>query len=106
MWLLKNILIVKIERKKNDLFFLQHTVKYINKYINNRHKDKYKIILFQEEGIEFVKHFRCHLSPISHVATNSTGTLLCTASQEKTIKVFDVVNFGKVIYWYQQYQDS
>ncbi|OWR48413.1 peptidylprolyl isomerase domain and WD repeat-containing protein 1 [Danaus plexippus plexippus] len=50
----------------------------------------------QEEGIEFVKHFRCHLAPISHVATNSTGTLLCTASTEKTIKVFDVVNFDMI----------
>lgn len=50
----------------------------------------------QEEGIEFVKHFRCHLAPISHVAANSTGTLLCTASQEKTIKVFDVVNFDMI----------
>ncbi|XP_075981661.1 peptidylprolyl isomerase domain and WD repeat-containing protein 1 [Anticarsia gemmatalis] len=50
----------------------------------------------QEEGIEFVKHFRCHLAPISHVAANTTGTLLCTASQEKTIKVFDVVNFDMI----------
>ncbi|KAF9820473.1 hypothetical protein SFRURICE_009892 [Spodoptera frugiperda] len=50
----------------------------------------------QEEGIEFVKHFRCHLAPISHVATNTTGTLLCTASPEKTIKVFDVVNFDMI----------
>ncbi|CAK1584908.1 unnamed protein product [Parnassius mnemosyne] len=50
----------------------------------------------QEEGIEFVKHFRCHLAPISHVATNSTGTLLCTTSPEKTVKVFDVVNFDMI----------
>lgn len=50
----------------------------------------------QEEGIEFVKHFRSHLAPISHVAANSTGTLLCTASQEKTVKVFDVVNFDMI----------
>lgn len=50
----------------------------------------------QEEGIEFVKHFRCHLAPITYVAANTTGTLLCTASQEKTIKVFDVVNFDMI----------
>ncbi|XP_072942390.1 peptidylprolyl isomerase domain and WD repeat-containing protein 1 [Epargyreus clarus] len=50
----------------------------------------------QEEGIEFVKHFRCHLAPISHVSANSTGTLLCTASTEKTVKVFDVVNFDMI----------
>ncbi|CAG9795493.1 unnamed protein product [Diatraea saccharalis] len=50
----------------------------------------------QDEGIEFVKHFRCHLAPICHMSTNSTGTLLCTASPEKTIKVFDVVNFDMI----------
>ncbi|XP_059057600.1 peptidylprolyl isomerase domain and WD repeat-containing protein 1 [Achroia grisella] len=50
----------------------------------------------QEEGIEFVKHFRCHLTTISHVSANSTGTLLCTASTEKAIKVFDVINFDMI----------
>ncbi|XP_034835449.1 peptidylprolyl isomerase domain and WD repeat-containing protein 1 [Maniola hyperantus] len=50
----------------------------------------------QEEGIEFVKHFRCHLASITRVAANSTGTLLCTASSEKTVKVFDVVNFDMI----------
>ncbi|KAJ2948248.1 hypothetical protein O0L34_g7476 [Tuta absoluta] len=50
----------------------------------------------QEEGIEFVKHFRCHLATITHVAANSSGTLLCTASTEKTVKVFDVVNFDMI----------
>ncbi|XP_048483524.1 peptidylprolyl isomerase domain and WD repeat-containing protein 1 [Plutella xylostella] len=50
----------------------------------------------QEEGIEFVKHFRAHLASISDVATNSTGTLLCTASHEKAIKIFDVVNFDMI----------
>ncbi|KAL0869555.1 hypothetical protein ABMA27_005821 [Loxostege sticticalis] len=50
----------------------------------------------QEEGIEFVKHFRCHLAPVCHMSTNSTGSLLCTASPEKTVKVFDVVNFDMI----------
>ncbi|XP_047996891.1 peptidylprolyl isomerase domain and WD repeat-containing protein 1 [Leguminivora glycinivorella] len=50
----------------------------------------------QEEGIEFVKHFRCHLTTISDIAANSTGSLLCTASPEKTLKVFDVVNFDMI----------
>lgn len=50
----------------------------------------------QEEGIEFVKHYRCHLSKITQIAANSTGTLLCTASPEKTIKVFDVINFDMI----------
>ncbi|XP_037295171.1 LOW QUALITY PROTEIN: peptidylprolyl isomerase domain and WD repeat-containing protein 1-like [Manduca sexta] len=50
----------------------------------------------QDEGIEFVKHFRCHLAPIADVAANSTGSLLCTISSEKTVKVFDVVNFDMI----------
>ncbi|GBP50529.1 Peptidylprolyl isomerase domain and WD repeat-containing protein 1 [Eumeta japonica] len=50
----------------------------------------------QEEGIEFVKHFRCHLSTITNVAANCNGTLFCSASPEKTIKVFDVVNFDMI----------
>lgn len=49
----------------------------------------------QEEGIEFVKHFRGHLGNIQDVAVNSSGTLLCTVSNDKSLKVFDVVNFGK-----------
>lgn len=31
------------------------------------------------------------------MAANSTGALLCTASSEKAVKVFDVVNFGKYL---------
>ncbi|CAG4947959.1 unnamed protein product [Colias eurytheme] len=50
----------------------------------------------QEEGIEFVKHFRCHLASISHMSANSTGSLLCTVSPEKTVKVFDVINFDMI----------
>ncbi|XP_050682597.1 peptidylprolyl isomerase domain and WD repeat-containing protein 1 isoform X2 [Leptidea sinapis] len=50
----------------------------------------------QDEGIEFVKHFRSHLVPISHICTNTTGSLLCTVSSEKTVKVFDVVNFDMI----------
>lgn len=47
-----------------------------------------------EELIEFVKHFRSHLAPIVDMAANYNGTLLCTVSTDKSVKVFDVVNFG------------
>ncbi|XP_035777829.1 peptidylprolyl isomerase domain and WD repeat-containing protein 1-like [Anopheles albimanus] len=49
-----------------------------------------------ELGIEFVKHFRSHLAPIVWLAANSSGTYLCTASVDKNIKVFDVVNFDMI----------
>lgn len=49
-----------------------------------------------EEGIEFVKHFRSHLLPIISMATNSNGTLLSSASADKCVKVFDVVNFDMI----------
>jgi len=48
-----------------------------------------------EEGIEFVKHFRAHLGNIQCVSVNGTGSLFCTVSNDKSVKVFDVVNFGK-----------
>jgi len=49
-----------------------------------------------EVGVEFVKHFRAHLSPISQLCVNVTGSLLCTVSADKAIKVFDVVNFDMI----------
>ena len=72
----------------------------------------------KEDGIEFVKHFRSHLGS-SYVTgfhpqtvrkcfflfSNFTGTILdmagsfdgeicCTIADDKTLKVFDVINFG------------
>lgn len=71
-----------------------------------------------EEGIEFVKHFRshlrksftcsqvrnlikignqfCHLEPINALAANPNGTYLATASSDKSMKVFDVINFDMI----------
>ncbi|VDO60754.1 unnamed protein product [Haemonchus placei] len=49
------------------------------------------------EGIEFVKHFRCHLAAFSHLCTNFNGTLLATVcQQDKNVKVFDVENFDMI----------
>lgn len=47
-----------------------------------------------EELIEFVKHFRSHLTPIIDLTDNYNGTLMCTISSDQTVKVFDVINFG------------
>lgn len=48
-----------------------------------------------EELIEFVKHFRSHLTPITDLTDNYNGTLMCTISTDQTVKVYDVINFGK-----------
>jgi len=49
-----------------------------------------------EVGIEFVKHFRAHLSPITQLVVNSTGSLLCTVSSDKAVKIFDIINFDMI----------
>lgn len=77
-----------------------------------------------EDGIEFVKHFRSHLctwhffnlnsfkkkartpnlfhlnitksGSINALATNVNGTYLCTASSDKSVKIFDVINFDMI----------
>ena len=61
----------------------------------------------QAEGIEFVKHYRTHLSPIVHVAVDEEGKSLASLGEDvggKTtggeevkgsVKVFEVENFGE-----------
>ncbi|XP_013778129.1 peptidylprolyl isomerase domain and WD repeat-containing protein 1-like [Limulus polyphemus] len=50
----------------------------------------------EEQGIEFVKHFRTHLGNVQDVTANLTGTLFCSVSNDKSLKVFDVVNFDMI----------
>lgn len=49
----------------------------------------------QEELIEFVKHFRAHLMPIQSMSTSCNGVHMCSVSIDKSMKIFDVINFGK-----------
>ena len=66
----------------------------------------------QPEGIEFVKHIRAHMSrwwivklhpkphplnvgKIESMAASCDGFLLSTTSDDKSLKIFDVKNFGK-----------
>lgn len=51
----------------------------------------------QEELIEFVKHFRAHLMAMQSVVSSCDGVYACTTSLDRTMKVFDVINFGKQI---------
>ncbi|XP_055956418.1 peptidylprolyl isomerase domain and WD repeat-containing protein 1 [Patella vulgata] len=50
----------------------------------------------EEEGIEFVKHFRSHLGAIVDMNLSVNGEYCCTVADDKTAKVFDVVNFDMI----------
>jgi WD40 repeat protein len=49
----------------------------------------------QESGIESVKRYRAHLTPVVAVSASADGQLFATVSEDRTAKVFDVVNFGE-----------
>lgn len=49
----------------------------------------------QESGIEFVKHYRAHLTPVVAVSASADGQLFASVSEDGSAKVFDVVNFGR-----------
>ncbi len=48
----------------------------------------------QEQGIEFVKHYRAHLAPITAVSASADGQLFASVAEDGSAKIFDVVNFG------------
>ena len=50
----------------------------------------------QQVGIEFVKHYRAHLAPITSMAASPDGVLLATTAADKGIKVFDVLAFDMI----------
>ncbi|KAK0090875.1 hypothetical protein PV325_000041 [Microctonus aethiopoides] len=50
----------------------------------------------QEDLIEFVKHFRAHLMAIKGLAASPDGIYAATISLDKTMKVFDVINFDMI----------
>ncbi|PIL22477.1 hypothetical protein GSI_15165 [Ganoderma sinense ZZ0214-1] len=50
----------------------------------------------QEQGIEFVKHYRAHLSPVVGVSASADGQLFASVAEDGTANVFDVVNFDTI----------
>ena len=48
----------------------------------------------QEQGIEFVKHYRTSLKAIVGVSASEDGKLFASISENGEGRVFDVVNFG------------
>ncbi|KAL9253822.1 Peptidyl-prolyl cis-trans isomerase CYP71-like protein [Drosera capensis] len=48
-------------------------------------------------GIEFAKHFRSHLGPIEGLSVSADGLLCCSISNDRSVKVYDVVNFDMMV---------
>jgi peptidylprolyl isomerase domain and WD repeat-containing protein 1 len=51
----------------------------------------------QDNGIEFIKNFRAHMSPVVAVAASGDGQLFASIAEDGSAKIFDVVNFGTVL---------
>jgi peptidylprolyl isomerase domain and WD repeat-containing protein 1 len=49
----------------------------------------------QEQGIEFVKHYRAHLATIVGISASSDGQMFASVAEDRTAKVFDILNYGK-----------
>ncbi len=54
------------------------------------------------DGIEFVKEFRTHVGEISGVSVSSDGRSFATVGVDKTVKLFDVITFGRRSFRWQQ----
>ena len=52
----------------------------------------------QTFGIEFVKHYIAHLDTITSVSVSPDGLSLATCSLDKSIKIYDVINFGTLLF--------
>ncbi|KAK0524975.1 Peptidyl-prolyl cis-trans isomerase cyp15 [Tilletia horrida] len=50
----------------------------------------------QDTGIEFVKHYRAHLAPITGVSMSADGAFFASISSDGTAKIFDVANFDMI----------
>ena len=49
----------------------------------------------QEQGIEFVKQYRAHLSTVVGISASSDGQLFASVAEDGTAKVFDILNYGE-----------
>ncbi|XP_016369747.1 peptidylprolyl isomerase domain and WD repeat-containing protein 1-like, partial [Sinocyclocheilus rhinocerous] len=50
----------------------------------------------EDEGVEFVKHFRSHLGVVECISVSAEGALFCSVGDDQAMKVFDVVNFDMI----------
>ncbi|KAG0311165.1 Peptidyl-prolyl cis-trans isomerase cyp15 [Linnemannia gamsii] len=49
-----------------------------------------------DQGIEFVKQYRSHLGLIAGISVSDDGLLLATIAMDKSLKVYDVINFDMI----------
>lgn len=49
-----------------------------------------------QQGVEFAKHFKAHLGPVTGLAVSSDGSLCASISTDRTVKVFDVSTFDMI----------
>lgn len=54
-------------------------------------------------GVEFVKEFRAHAGEITSTTVSADGRSFATAGTDKTVKIFDVITFGRIEHcaWYE-----
>ncbi|KAI3909834.1 hypothetical protein MKW92_050637 [Papaver armeniacum] len=48
-------------------------------------------------GIEFAKHFKSHHGPIKGLAVGADGSLCCTISNDKSVKIYDVNDCDMIV---------
>eukprot|EP00898_Chlorokybus_atmophyticus_P009121 jgi/Chlat1/920/Chrsp108S01359 len=48
-------------------------------------------------GIEFVKHFKSHVGAITGLAISHDSTLCATIAEDKSVKIYDVINFDMIL---------
>lgn len=49
-------------------------------------------------GVEFVKEFRAHNGEVRSVSVSADGRSFATTGADKTVKIFDVITFGRWIF--------
>eukprot|EP00308_Calcidiscus_leptoporus_P024452 CAMPEP_0119354182 /NCGR_PEP_ID=MMETSP1334-20130426/3213_1 /TAXON_ID=127549 /ORGANISM="Calcidiscus leptoporus, Strain RCC1130" /LENGTH=613 /DNA_ID=CAMNT_0007367667 /DNA_START=39 /DNA_END=1880 /DNA_ORIENTATION=- len=49
-----------------------------------------------QSGIEFIKHFKAHLTQFTGLACSADGSLLASTAADKALKVFDVLSFDMI----------
>ena len=48
------------------------------------------------QGVEFAKHYKAHLGPVTGLAVSADGALCASISTDRSVKVFDVASFDMI----------
>ena len=66
-------------------------------FITASHDGHLKFWKKRFEGVEFVKHFRSHAGPILGLSVSADGLYCATIGADRSVKVYDVVNFDMTL---------